>query len=72
LYEKFLPWIKNHPNRALIDGKPDGCVSCGSDKLVSRGTEVTGTATYRRFQCQNCGKWQRGSKSEATSTMRSV
>jgi hypothetical protein len=72
LYEKLLPWIKNHPNRALIDSRPDACVNCGGDHLQSRGTEVTGTGVYRKYQCQSCGKWQRGVKSEGTSTMRSI
>jgi predicted RNA-binding Zn-ribbon protein involved in translation (DUF1610 family) len=72
LYDKLLPWIKNHPNRALIDGRPEACVSCGGDHLQSRGTEVTSSGAYARFQCQNCGKWQRGAKSMGTSTMRSI
>jgi len=72
LYEKLLPWIKNHPNRALIDSRPDACVNCGGDHLQSRGTEVTGTGVYRKYQCQSCGKWQRSAKSEGTSTMRSI
>jgi hypothetical protein len=72
LYEKLLPWIKNHPNRALIDGRLDACVNCASEHLQSRGVETTGTGVYRRYQCQDCGKWQRGAKSEATSTMRSI
>jgi hypothetical protein len=72
LYEKFLPWIKNHPNRALIDGRPETCISCASDKLQSRGVEATSAGVYRRFQCQNCGKWQRGAKSELTGTMRTI
>jgi DNA polymerase elongation subunit (family B) len=72
LYERFLPWIKNHPNRAIIDNKPEGCVSCGAESLHSRGTETTGSGMYQRFQCQACGKWQRGSKSLGTSKMRAV
>ena len=72
MYEKFLPWIKNHPNRAIIDNRPDACINCASEKLQSRGTENTATGSYRRFQCQACGKWQRSSKSEGTSTMRAV
>ena len=72
LYEKFLPWIKNHPNRAVIDGRPDGCVSCGSENLHARGVETTGTGQYRRFKCTACGKWQRGSKSFASGTYRPI
>jgi len=72
LYEKLLPWIKNHPNRALIDSRLNSCVNCGGNNLNSRGVEVTGTGVYRRYQCQGCGKWMRGAKSEGTSTMRSI
>ena len=72
LYEKFLPWIKNHPNRGLHDGKPEACISCASSNLHSRGTERTGAAEYRRYQCKDCGKWQRGSKSVQSSTMRTI
>jgi hypothetical protein len=72
LYEKFLPWIKTHPNRAIIDAKPDACISCGSDRLHSRGFIVTSAAQYRRFQCAGCGKWQRGANSVASGTYRNV
>jgi len=72
LYEKFKPWIKSHPNRALIDEVPNGCFVCGSTNLHSRGFDVTTSGKYRKFQCQDCGKWQRGAKSQATSTMRSI
>jgi hypothetical protein len=72
LYEKFLPWIKNHPNRAVIDGRPEGCISCGSENLQSRGFETTGAGRYRRFKCTVCGKWQRGSKSVTSGVYRNV
>jgi hypothetical protein len=72
LYEKLLPWIKNHPNRALIDGRPEACVNCGGNSINARGMEVTGAGVYRKYQCQSCGKWMRGAKSEGTSTMRSI
>ena len=72
LYEKFLPWIKNHPNVAVIDNRPDSCINCGSSHLQSRGFDTTSTGKYRKFQCVTCGKWQRSAKSEATSTMRTL
>lgn len=72
LYEKLLPWIKNHPNRALYDDILNGCVSCGSTHLERRGTAITSAGRYQRYQCQDCGKWQRGSKSEVTGEMRTI
>ena len=67
LYEKFLPWIKSHPNHA-IEGM--SCVNCGSAHLQSRGVTKTMTAVYQRYQCQSCGRWMRDSKSLMTSKMR--
>jgi hypothetical protein len=72
LYEKLLPWIPNHPDRPLYDGLEDGCVNCASQNLERRGYAVSSTGKYQRYQCQDCGKWQRGSKSELTSKMRSI
>ena len=70
LYEKLKPWIKNHPNAALHEGVADGCVNCASTNLQSRGVANTTTATYRRYQCMDCGKWMRGAKSVSESTTR--
>lgn len=72
LYNKLLPWIKNHPNRALIDDNPDGCINCGSLHLERRGFAVTSAGRYQRYQCTDCGKWQRTSKSEFTNKMRNI
>jgi len=73
LYEKFLPWIKNHPHRGLYDGRPEACPSCGSDRFHSRGTERSATAEYKKYQCQGCGKWARGTKNVGVqTTMRSI
>lgn len=72
LYEKLLPWIKSHPDRALHDDVAGGCVNCGSIHLERRGTAVSSTGRYQRYQCKDCGKWQRSSKSESTSSMRAI
>lgn len=72
LYEKLLPWIASHPDRPLHDDMEDGCVNCASMNLERRGYAVSSTGKYQRYQCQDCGKWQRGSKSELTSKMRSL
>jgi hypothetical protein len=71
LYEKLKPWIPSHPNVNLYN-QTSGCIVCGSKHIQSRGKSVTNTTVYQRFQCQDCGKWQRGSKSEATSDKRAI
>jgi hypothetical protein len=72
LYEKLLPWIKNHPNRAIIDGRPDACINCGGSRIQSRGTLATSAGLYPRFNCADCGKWMRGANSIAGSRYRSA
>lgn len=72
LYEILKPWVKNGPHSALHDGVEDGCRNCSSTNLQRRGYAKTTSATYQRFQCLECGSWQRGSKSIVTSSMRSI
>lgn len=61
LYNKLLPWIKNHPNHALYtDSDRPVCPNCGGVHLHSHGLARTNVMTYRRFQCQDCGTWARG------------
>lgn len=60
LYEILKPWIPGHPNRALHDGLDEACLVCGSKHLQRRGVARSVSGTYQRFQCQDCGKWQRG------------
>lgn len=72
LYEKLRPWIKNHPSVPAHNLESDGCVACGSLSLQKRGFEKTSTATYQRYQCQDCGKWQRGATRVLGTTMRTI
>jgi hypothetical protein len=71
LYYKLLPWIPNHPNKALIDGVGK-CIRCGSSNLVERETAYTGVSSFPRFQCLKCGGWLRGSHRNAGSDLRNV
>jgi hypothetical protein len=71
LYEILKPWIPNHPNMTLTS-KSEGCISCGSIALESRGYALTNTGKYARYRCKGCGKWQRASKAEATSDKRTI
>jgi DNA polymerase elongation subunit (family B) len=62
LYNNLLPWIKNAPNRNLYQDTT-GCPTCGSISLQKRGTAVSITGTYQRYQCKSCGSWSQGTKS---------
>lgn len=64
VYHRFLPWIKNHPNKALHEDSEHSCPSCGSHRLQKRGYNVTQGGKYRRFQCQDCGTWSSERKTE--------
>ena len=59
LYNTLLPWIKNAPNRNLFNDI-QGCPSCGQTNLQKRGTAVSSTGTYQRYQCRGCGSWAQG------------
>jgi DNA polymerase elongation subunit (family B) len=59
IYDKMLPWIRNHP--AHHPG-PDGeivCRNCGSKHIHRRGTTKTNAGEYTLYQCQGCGKYGR-------------
>jgi uncharacterized protein YprB with RNaseH-like and TPR domain len=72
LYEILKPWIKNHPHTALYNGIEGGCSNCGSQNLQRRGFSRTITASYQRFQCNDCGKWLKGDKAIEKTTYRSI
>lgn len=67
LYEKMLPWIKQHPVH-VSEGL--ACTNCGSGRLHARGLARTTSAIYQKYQCQDCGKWLRSAKAELTSKIR--
>jgi predicted RNA-binding Zn-ribbon protein involved in translation (DUF1610 family) len=62
LYSILLPWISNHPNRALYveNLKAPICPNCGSDKIIKKGIETTSTQTYQRYRCKACKTPLRG------------
>ena len=57
VYFKFLPWIKNHPNRGVHSETPLMCPTCGSNEVRKRGFNVTKAGKYQRYQCSGCGSW---------------
>lgn len=60
LYNRLLPWIPNHPNRALYEytGEPS-CPKCNSTDLERRGYAFTPSGRYARVCCRECGSWSR-------------
>ena len=62
VYNRVLPWIKHHPNRNLFSAEAV-CPTCGSSALQKRGTAVTTTVRYQRYQCKDCGTWSQSSGS---------
>ena len=60
VYEKMIPWIKNHPNLTVFeDSEKPACPKCNSTHIQSRGFAYTNVGKYRRFHCQSCGGWSR-------------
>ena len=62
LYDKLIPWIKNHPNHGSYQEDKQVCPNCGSKHYHSRGTVVARLLAYSRFQCQSCHTWFRSNK----------
>jgi predicted RNA-binding Zn-ribbon protein involved in translation (DUF1610 family) len=62
LYDKYKPWIKNHPNHGAYQNDKLVCPNCGSKHVHKRGTVVAKLHTYTRLQCQDCGTWFRSNQ----------
>jgi hypothetical protein len=61
LYSRLLPWIKHHPNHNLFTDNTV-CPTCAGTRLQKRGTAVSSTGRYQRYQCSSCGSWSQGTK----------
>ena len=66
IYERFAPWIPNHPAMGMYD-KDAVCPLCGGQKRQCRGPAHAHSVSYQRYQCMErkkngriCGKWYRG------------
>ena len=64
LYERLLPWIRNHPNHNLWSPTDEKvCANCGSSHIVKDGFYYTNVGKYQQYRCQGCGAWGRGRES---------
>lgn len=61
IYNRFLPWINNHPNIAHIlnPEEPYGksCPTCASNHIQARGYKATAKTVQRQYSCMKCGRW---------------
>ena len=64
VYERLLPWVKNHPNHGLFDLGVERCTNCGSTNLQKRGFSRSAVGIYQRHQCNDCGSWMRSRTQE--------
>jgi DNA polymerase elongation subunit (family B) len=54
------------------DDGVDKCPRCGSVDLHRRGWLTSAAGRYRRYQCQQCGGWTRGTTIERRTNVRAV
>lgn len=70
LFEHLKPWIKMpHP---MSDKEGVVCRNCGGEDLQQRGTAKTLNGEYQRYQCKDCGTWNRGNKRTPVGDLRAV
>ena len=60
VYDKFKPWIRNHPNHGVYEGGVC-CPKCSGINYQRRGWAYTISYKYPRYQCTDCGGWFKGS-----------
>ena len=59
VYDRLKSFHTGHPNHNVYAGSTHKCPVCGGD-TQRRGTMVTRTRRYQRYQCQSCGAWSKG------------
>lgn len=72
VYDRFGPWIKNHPHMGLWTGEERCCFRCGSTDLEQRGFARTAVTVYARLRCRDCGAWSRANSRKHNTTVRGV
>jgi predicted RNA-binding Zn-ribbon protein involved in translation (DUF1610 family) len=73
VYNYLKPFMSNHPNLALYGNLTDKiCPSCLSKNIHKDGVRRTYTNVnvYQRYECNDCGRHWRGSKSLLTKEQR--
>lgn len=57
-------WVLGLPNASIEDGICCPNPLCRSEKLQSRGYNISKTRRYRRYKCIECGTWIQSTKCE--------
>lgn len=70
---KIRPWLTGL-NLHMYQDDPTipACPNCQSTNAQRRGVERTAASVFPRFQCQDCGKWFRGTQREAGATVAEI
>ena len=57
VYERMRPWMKRHPNIAMMGSRPEvgACNKCGSNDVSKWGVRLILTMITQRHRCNNCG-----------------
>lgn len=60
-YVEIRPWIKTHPNMAILTEAIDSaCPRCGSYNVKEIGEYFTPAGMYASYRCKDCGHVSRG------------
>ena len=73
LYTLMRPHLTGINLPAYDDGSDDfgpSCPACESGNIQYRGYQIASTHRYRRFQCNDCGKWGCDTKSVGKTAQR--
>lgn len=63
LYQRVLPFIRNHPHLAATKAE---CPACNGHKTQRRGYRRTRAFMIQRNQCFNCGHWFETTRKKVT------
>lgn len=57
VYNRFLPYIRNHPNMGDLLQLNMVCPKCGSANLIYEGTHARRTGRVASYSCKDCKGW---------------
>ena len=60
VYNRFLPWVKQHPNWGHYVSGEVVCAKCGSGRVKKNGIERSTIVPYQRYKCTDCGSPLKG------------
>lgn len=55
IYERLLPYIKNHPNLGDLEQVDGICPKCASPNVVPYGSSPRRNGRVKAYRCENCG-----------------